>query len=81
MFGGMYMEMELNRLPIGSTATVSRMETPPELSARLHSFGLTAGTPVQCCYRSPGGKVTALGFSGTVVAVRTRELRNITVCL
>lgn len=73
------MEMALDRLKTGKKATVACMKTPPELTARLHSFGLTVGTPVQCCYRSPEGKVTALGVSGTVVAVRTRDLRNITV--
>ncbi len=73
------MEMGLDRLQPGKTALVTQICLPKAIEQRLRRFGLTVGTPVQCCYRSPGGKVTALGFSGTVVAVRTGQLGKIRV--
>ena len=73
------MEMSLDRLKPGCCAAVTRMNTPKELTLRLRDYGLVPGTGVRCCYRSPGGKVTALELLDTVVAIRTRELKQILV--
>lgn len=73
------MEMSLDRARIGQQTVILQIDTPPALKKRLKDFGLVPGTKVCCCYRSPGGKVTALEFRSVVVAVRTRELKNIRV--
>ncbi len=74
------MEVSLDRLKVGQQATVQNIETDPLLAQRLRLFGLVAGTGVLCRYRSPGGSVTALEFCGTVVALRSRDIRKIRVC-
>ncbi len=74
------MEVSLDRLCIGQQAIITRMETDAALSCRLRCFGLVPGTQVRCRYRSPGGAVTALEFRGSVVALRTRDMRKIWGC-
>ena len=49
------------------------------LRRRLAEFGLVPGTKVRCRYRSPDGGVTAIGLRGAVLALRTGDLRRITV--
>ncbi len=73
------MEIGLDRLRSGQQGIVERMDTDPLLTLRLRSFGLIPGTQVRCRYRSPGGSVTALEFCGTVVALRTRDIKKIRV--
>ena len=73
------METSLNCIRPGDRAIVTQMDTPGPLTGRLRDYGLVPGTAVQCCYRSPGGAVTAVAFRGTVVALRTRDLKQIRV--
>jgi Fe2+ transport system protein FeoA len=73
-------EVSLDRLCIGQQAVVTHIETDPALRCRLRCFGLVPGTQVCCRYRSPGGSVTALEFRGSVVALRTRDMRKIWGC-
>lgn len=73
------MEMGLERLPMGSEATVTAVNTAPALKNRLESFGMVPGTRVVPRYRSCDGTVTAVEFRGTVIALRTRDLRDIRV--
>ena len=73
------MEIGLGELKVGQQGIVQSIDVDPLLARRLRSFGLVQGTNVGCRYRSPGGSVTALEFCGTVVALRTRDIRNIRV--
>lgn len=73
------MESSLNCLQPGCWAVVTDVNTDEKTRSRLRDFGLIPGTRVTCRYKSPGGQVTALGFRGTVIALRTRELRKIRV--
>jgi len=73
------MEISLDNARLGQQTVVLQIDTPQALKKRLQDFGLVAGTKVCCAYRSPGKKVTALAFRGIVVAVRTKELKNIRV--
>lgn len=73
------METSLNCVRPGMRAVVMQIGVEPELAKRLKDFGLVPGTHVHCCYRSPGGQVTALELRGTVVALRTRDLKRIRV--
>ena len=71
------MEMGLNQLRLGEMAKVTGVDGM--LQSRLKDFGLVPGTRVCCRYRTPGGKVTAVEFRGTTVALRTRDLQAIRV--
>ena len=77
--GGMKMQVSLDKLPMGVPATVVHMGCPKALEKRLGDFGLIPGTTVIACYRSPGGGVTALECRGTVLAMRTRDLKGVRV--
>ena len=73
------MDTTLDRIRPGTEATVLCINTRASMRERLEDYGLISQTRVICRYRSPDGGVTALAFRGTVVAVRTRELRDISV--
>ena len=69
----------LDKLPIGIPSVVMRIRCPKELEKRLGDFGLVEGTVVTARYRSPDKGVTALEFRGTVLALRTRDLKGVYV--
>ena len=73
------MELGLDQVRPGQTAVVTGIGAEQALSARLRDLGFVPGTCVRCRYRGPGGKVTAVGFRGTVVAMRTKDLSKIRV--
>lgn len=73
------MESGLHCVSPGECAVVTEIAVSRALSARLRDFGLVPGTAVRCCYRSPGGQVTALALRGSVLALRTRDLQKIRV--
>lgn len=75
------MEIGLDKLEHGMRGVVTRIGCGEALSCRLRAFGLVDGTEVALRYRSPDGGVTALELRGTVVALRTRELKKIRVRL
>ena len=69
----------LDGLRPGDEAVVIYIGVGPALAGRLKDFGFVPGTLVKCCYCGPGEKVTALGFRGSVIAMRTRDLKDIMV--
>lgn len=73
------MDMGLDQVKPGQTAVVTDIKVEEALSARLRDMGFVPGTGVCCRYRGPGGRVSAVGFRGTVVAMRTKDLRGIRV--
>ena len=73
------MQVGLDKLPMGVPATVIHMGCSESLRHRLEDFGLIPGTVVMTRYRSPGGGVTALECRGTVLAMRTRDLKGVRV--
>lgn len=73
------MESGLHCVSPGECAVVTEIAVGKALTARLRDFGLVPGTAVRCCYRSPGGQVTALALRGSVLALRTRDLEKIRV--
>jgi len=74
------MEITLDRLAVGQIAVITQIDTEESLRIRLQCFGLIPGTQVRCRYRSPGGAVTALECRGSVIALRTRDMRRIRGC-
>ncbi len=73
------METTLDRIHPGRNASIVEVCTEEGLRRRLTDFGLVPGTKVQCRYRSPYGDVTAIALRGSVLALRTRDLRGIRV--
>lgn len=73
------METSLDCIRPGARAVVTKVNTDGALQSRLRDFGLVPGTTVCCRYRSPWGDVTALELRGSVLALRTRDLRKIQV--
>lgn len=73
------METSLDCIRPGVRAVVTKVNTDTALKKRLQDFGLVPGTAVRCRYRSPWGDVTALELRGSVLAMRTRDLRKIRV--
>ncbi len=69
----------MDRLKLGQQGVVTKIDTQLHLKRRLADFGVVPGTWVSCRYRTPGGSVTALEFRGTVLALRTRDIRKIYV--
>ena len=74
------MDEQLHRIRLGRWVVVTRIEVEAPLRQRLQDIGLVPGTAVRCRYRTPDRKVTAVEFRGTVVALRTRDLRKVWVC-
>ena len=75
----MQMQTTLDRLPLGRQAVVTGIDVAAALKSRLTDFGMIPGTRVCCCYRTPGGQVTALALRGTVIALRTGDMKKIRV--
>ena len=73
------METGLHSIRPGAVAVVTRITAEPLLRQRLKAFGLVPGTKIRCCYRCPWGDVTALELRGSVLALRTKDLRKIRV--
>lgn len=73
------METGLDVLRPGKRAVVIKVDTDPALRRRLRDFGLVPGTVVSCRCRCPWGTVTALELRGSVLALRTADLRKIRV--
>ena len=55
------------------------LESQEALRRRMGDFGLVPGTQVVARFRSPGGGVMALECRGTVLAMRTRDLKGVRV--
>ena len=73
------METTLDCIRPGREAVVTEVNTDAALTRRLKAFGLVPGTNILCRYRCPWGSLTALELRGSVLAVRTRDLKKIRV--
>lgn len=62
-----------NRVEIVDIPTVCPLRIP------LQQFGITPGSVLFCRYCSPGSELAAIECQGTVVALRLRDLSQITV--
>ncbi|MBP3673984.1 MAG: ferrous iron transport protein A [Oscillospiraceae bacterium] len=69
----------LDAVGLGCWCRVAEVDTDDALKQRLRDFGLVPGTKVRPEYRSPGGHGTVIGFRGTQLALRTRDLKRIRV--
>lgn len=73
------METSLDLLRPGVTAVVLKVDTEEALRRRLRDFGLVPGTRVRCRYRCPWGTVMALELRGSVLALRSADIKRIRV--
>jgi ferrous iron transport protein A len=71
------MEITLDQLCLEQKAVVTRIETSQHLRMRLRDFGMIPGTKVRCRCFSPNGFAVALEVRGSVLALRSRDLRGI----
>lgn len=74
------MDITLDTLKTDKMAVVTHIEADETLKNRLRDYGLVPGTIVRCRYCSPGGSVVALELRGSVVALRTKDLKGIRGC-
>lgn len=74
------MDITLDSLRTDKMAVVTQIEADEALKKRLRDYGLVPGTIVRCRYRSSGGSVMALELRGSVVAMRSRDLKGIRGC-
>jgi len=69
----------LDTLRPGCGGVVVHIQGSGDLTQRLKDFGFVPGTRVQCLYAGPGGKVKTIACRGSVIALRTQDIRKIQV--
>ena len=69
--------MTLDRLPVGSNATVARIEGADELACRLMEMGLTPGVELQMIGAAPLGDPLELELRGYRLSVRKSEAARV----
>lgn len=69
----------LSQIRPGDRVEVVEIPKNCPLCLPLQQFGITRGSILFCRYCSPGAELAALECEGSVVALRVRELSQITV--
>lgn len=69
----------LSQIEPGQLAVVKHLNTTRSMRKRLLDLGLTEQTEVRCLGRSPLGDPSAYLIRGAVIAIRSRDSRNIIV--
>ncbi|MBQ5321213.1 MAG: ferrous iron transport protein A [Oscillospiraceae bacterium] len=64
-------------VPLGERAVVLKISTEKELLRRFYDIGLIPGATVTCLHKSPFGDPYAIEVSGSVIAVRKKDLKKI----
>lgn len=75
------MIVSLDRVDLGCRCSVAAVDTEDGLKQRLRDLGLVPGTVLCPEYRSPGAHALVIGFRGTMLALRTRDLKHIRVII
>lgn len=75
----MNVRKSLNDLTPGEHAVVSGLCTTGSMRRRLLDIGLIENTRVECLGRSPGGDPTAFLIRGAVIAIRSKDCKNIII--
>ncbi len=69
----------LDMTSVGQYATVTHINTSPELRQRLFDIGLVTGTRIKVLHKSPSGDPRAYLIRGAVIALRNRDAADIEV--
>ena len=75
----MFEQLSMDRLGVGQSARVLRVEAEPHMRRRLLDIGLIPGSEVTCQGRSPAGDPTAYLILGAVIALRARDAAGVTL--
>lgn len=71
------MDITLDKLRPGQQVIVTDLGEDMYLKQRLMAYGMIPGTAVCCRYRTPDGSVTSLDCRGSVIALRTADMKRI----
>lgn len=71
--------LTLDRLRVGETALLCRVDEGHPLCERLLDLGWTENTPIRCVRISPLGDPVAYSVRGSVIALRRSDGRGILV--
>lgn len=71
----------MDKMRPGERARVGRVLAKRNIKRRLFDLGLIPGREVECVSRSPGGDPSAYLICGALIALRARDVANITVKL
>ena len=71
----------LDRLPTDTPAVVTAVDVAAAHSRRLFDLGLTEGTHICAVLAAPGGDPRAYLWRGTLIALRNRDARAVSVRL
>ncbi|NLG92477.1 MAG: ferrous iron transport protein A [Clostridiales bacterium] len=64
-------EISLDRLPIGTRASVTSIRSDGALRRRMLDLGVISGTEIEPLYTSPSGNPVAYLIRGAVIALRS----------
>lgn len=71
--------ISLNKINIGDTAAVKKINTCGSLRRRLMDIGLIENTDIECVGKSPLGDPSAYLIRGAVIAIRAQDCADILV--
>ena len=69
----------MNKLEVGQSAKVVKLNTKGDMRRRFMDLGLIEGTDVTCLGKSPVGDPKAFLIKGAVIAIREEDSSTITV--
>lgn len=72
-------KLPLNKLEIGSSATVDSLNTIGNERRRMLDLGLVKDTKVEALYKSPSGDPVAYNIRGAIIALRSEDASKIIV--
>ena len=70
--------MTLDKLKPGQRAVVRTIEENP-LKRRLQELGLSAGSEITCLFSSPLGDPVAYRFGTSVIALRSSDVKSVSL--
>lgn len=73
------MEMKLNNLKEGQSATITAVCIDGAMRRRLFDFGLIEGTEICCLRLGRRGGPSVFRLRGTMLALRNADSRNISI--
>ena len=73
--------LTLDKLVVGQSGMVCTLPHKAELKRRLMALGMIAGTRITAVNKSPCRDPTAYFFRGSVIALRQKDAKTITVAV
>lgn len=67
----------MDKLKIGQSATVLKINTVGNMRRRFIDLGLIEGTAISCVGKSPAGDPKAYLIKGAVIAIRKEDSKSI----